>query len=83
MKLRKRDLLTAYREQRGFSQAGLGRYANVSRQFIWQLETGERNTCTKDVAKLLEEALGLIKDTLFEPNKSSEMGPPVKKHVAA
>ena len=83
MRLRKRELLKAYREQKGFSQAGLGRYANCSRQFIWQLESGDRNTCTKEVAKLIEEALGLIKDTLFEPNESHEIGPTVKKRVAA
>jgi transcriptional regulator with XRE-family HTH domain len=83
MKLRNRELLKAYREQKGFSQAGLGRYANCSRQFIWQLEDGARNTCTKDVAKLIEEALGLIKGTLFEPKESPETGPVVKKRVAA
>ncbi|HEY2086300.1 MAG TPA: helix-turn-helix transcriptional regulator [Mycobacterium sp.] len=74
MRLRKRDLMRAYREQKGLSQAGLGRYATCSRQFIWQLESGERNTCTKDIAKLIEEALGLIPGTLFEPNESTATG---------
>jgi transcriptional regulator with XRE-family HTH domain len=83
MKLRKRELLKAYREQKGLSQAGLGRYANCSRQFIWQLESGDRNTCTKDIAKLVEEALGLLPGTLFEPKESSAIGPLVKKRVAA
>jgi transcriptional regulator with XRE-family HTH domain len=76
MRLRKRELLKAYREQKGLSQAGLGRYANCSRQFIWQLEGGDRNTCTKDIAKLVEEALGLLPGTLFEPNESPGIGLP-------
>ena len=83
MRLRKRELLKAYREQKGFTQAGLGRYANCSRQFIWQLESGDRNTCTKEVAKLIEEALGLIPGTLFEPNESHANGQTVKKQAAA
>lgn len=83
MKLRDRELLAAYMAQKDFSQARLGRYAECKRQFIWALLHGDRNTCTEDVAKRIEEALGLLKGTLFEDSKSSANGPQVKKQTAA
>lgn len=83
MKLRDRALLAAYMEQKDFSQARLGRYAECERQFIWALLHGDRNTCTDKVAERIEEALGLINGTLFESNKSPERRPTVKKQAAA
>jgi hypothetical protein len=83
MKLRDRELLAAYMAQKDFSQARLGRYAECKRQFIWALLHGDRNTCTEGVAKRIEEALGLLKGTLFEDSKSSATGPTVKKQAAA
>jgi hypothetical protein len=83
MTLTNRKLLAAYMADKDFSQARLGRYAECSRQFIWQLINGDRNTCTKEVAGRIEEALGLLKGTLFVPNESPATGPAVKKQVAA
>lgn len=83
MTLRDRQLLAAYMQQKDFSQARLGRYAECSRQFIWQLLSGARNTCTKNVAERIEEALGLIPGTLFVANESTATGPQVKKRSAA
>lgn len=78
MKLRDRKLLVDYMKAGDFSQARLGRYAGVSRQFINQLCTGERTTCTPAVADRIEEGLRVLKGTLFVPNKSHNTGRTVK-----
>lgn len=70
MKLRDHTLLVRYMDDRDMSQARLGRYAECSRQFIHMLYTGEKNTCTPAVADRIEEALGLLKGTLFAPKES-------------
>lgn len=67
MRLRDYQLLVRYMEDRDMTQARLGRYAEVSRQFIHSLATGQKTTCTPAVAERIEEALGLLKGTLFEP----------------
>lgn len=73
MKLRDPDLLVRYMEKQDMSQARLGRYADCSRQFIHMLTTGQKRTCTPAVAKRIEEALGVLDGTLFEPNESHKM----------
>lgn len=73
MKLRDKQLLRNYLEHRDMTQARLARYAEVSRQFISQLLSEDdwgKNTCTPAVAERIEEALGLIPGTLFEPKES-------------
>lgn len=74
MQIRDHELLVRYMEDRGMSQARLGRYAETSRQFIHQLTTGEKRTCTPQVADRIEEALGLLKGTLFVPHSSHQAG---------
>lgn len=83
MKLRDRKLLVDYMKAGDFSQARLGRYAGVSRQFINQLCTGQRTTCTPAVADRIEEGLRVLKGTLFVPNKSHAAGHSVKGKAAA
>lgn len=70
MELRDRELLARYMEDRDMNQARLGRYAEVSRQFIHKLVSGEKKTCTPAVADRIEEALGVLKGTLFVPHAS-------------
>ncbi|GAA1714790.1 hypothetical protein [Brachybacterium phenoliresistens] len=70
MKIRDRDLLIQYMEDRDFSQARLGRYAGVSRQFIHKLTSGETRTCSQRVGTLIEEGLAVLPGTLFVPEKS-------------
>lgn len=72
MKLRDQGLLVDYMKASDFSQARLGRYAGVSRQFINQLIKGDRTTCTYDVGKRIEEALRVLPGTLFLPSTSSD-----------
>ncbi len=70
MRVRDADLLVKYMENADFSQARLARYVGCSRQFIHLLVTGQRTTCTKPMAELIEEALRVLPETLFVPNKS-------------
>ena len=72
MKVRDRTLLAQYIEARDFSQARLGRYAGCSRQFIHQLVSGEKRTCTPAVGRLIEEALDVLPGTLFVPSESPQ-----------
>lgn len=72
MRVRDHELLARYMADRDMSQARLGRYAECSRQFIHQLTSGAKNTCTPAVAKRIEEALGVLEGTLFMPGDSSE-----------
>ncbi|WP_122262177.1 helix-turn-helix transcriptional regulator [Ornithinimicrobium cerasi] len=81
MKLKDRELLLEYMKLGDFSQARLGRYAGVSRQFINQLCTGERTTCTPAVADRIEEGLRVLPHTLFAPNKSHDTGRPGKRRT--
>ena len=74
MRLKDADLLIRYMEAKDMTQARLGRYADCSRQFIHMLVNGQKNTCTPAVAARIEEALGLLKGTLFEPNESPHGG---------
>lgn len=83
MKIRDRQLLINYMADRTISGARLGRHAECSRQFIYGLRTGSKTTCTPKVAERIEEALGLLKGTLFVESKSPETGQTVKKRVAA
>lgn len=70
MQLRDADLLADYMAAQKFSQARLARYAECSRQFIWALLNGDRNTCTKEVGTRIEEALSVLPGTLFVDSMS-------------
>lgn len=83
MKLRDRTLLVQYMEAGDFSQARLGRYAGVSRQFISQLVNGDRTTCTPKVAERIEEGLRVLPHTLFMPNESHAVGRTAKRKATA
>ena len=79
MKLRDPNLLMRYMEAKEFSQARLGRYAGVSRQFVNQLVHGERRTCSPRVGRLIEEALSVLPGTLFLPEVSPTTNTPIKR----
>ncbi|MCR6647766.1 MAG: helix-turn-helix domain-containing protein [Cellulomonas sp.] len=83
MKVRDRALLADYIREKDFSQARLGRYAGCSRQFIHQLVTGEKTTCTPTVGRLIEEALGVLPKTLFVPKDSPQTRSVVKPETTS
>lgn len=71
MRLRSPKLLADYMAAGDFSQARLARYAGCSRQFIHLLVTGQRTTCTVEVARRVEEAMRVLPGTLFEASQST------------
>lgn len=71
-------LLAQYMDVNDFSQARLGRYAGTSRQFIHMLVTGQKRTCTPEVARRIEEALRVLPGTLFMTKESPQTRPAVK-----
>lgn len=77
MKLRSADLLAGYMDAGDFTQARLARFAGCSRQFIHMLLTGERSTCTPEVAKRIEEAMRVLPGTLFDAHESPSGRPRV------
>lgn len=83
MRLRDRGLLVDYMKAGDFSQARLGRYAGVSRQFINQLVTGARTTCTPEVGKRVEEALRVLPGTLFVPKDSHVARSVIKRNATS
>lgn len=78
MRLQNPDLLARYMENANKSQSCLARHAQCSRQFIHMLLTGERRSCTKQIALLIEESLHLLPGTLFV----EEMSPTTATVVA-
>lgn len=79
MRLRDADLLSRYMEAKDFSQARLGRYAGVSRQFIHKLVSGEARTCTELVGRRIEEGLSVLPGTLFTLEQSTGTRPQVTR----
>ncbi len=72
MQLRDPALLKTYMDARDFGYARLGRYAGVSRQFTWQLVNDPtQRTCSREVGRLIEEALAVLPGTLFVDSLSS------------
>jgi len=83
MKLRDAALLARYMQANDFSQARLGRYAGCSRQFIHQLVSGEKRTCTREIGERIEEALRVLPGTLFVPQESPNVRPRVARRATS
>lgn len=65
MRVRDADLLRRYITQADVGYARAGRYADCSRQFIWQLANGQKQTCSDEVGERIEELTGVLPGTLF------------------
>lgn len=82
MQLRDPALLKTYMDARDFGYARLGRYAGVSRQFIWQLVNDPlQRTCSREVGRLVEEALSVLPGTLFMDSVSGGAQQSAARHV--
>lgn len=71
MKLQSSEILLAFIAKRGISQATLGRWSGCSPSFISQLTTGARNSCSKELAERITEALDVPIAALFVEQTSS------------
>lgn len=65
MRVRDAGVLRDYVTQPKFGYARTARYAECSRQFIWQLANGQKRTCSDEVGERIEELLGVLAGTLF------------------
>jgi transcriptional regulator with XRE-family HTH domain len=83
MRMRDPKLLVAYMEHADMSQARLARHADTKRQYIHMLANGQRRSCGPRIAKLIEEALGVLPGTLFMEQKSPTSKPSVTKKKTA
>lgn len=74
MRLQSGDTLRAIIEQRKFSLSRAGRYAGCSKSFIHQLCTGEKKSCTPQLAERIAEALDVPIGLLFMLEESTNSG---------
>ena len=65
MRVRDADLLRSYITQPKLGYARTARYAECSRQFVWQLANGEKRTCSDEVGERIEELAAVLPGTLF------------------
>lgn len=65
MRVRDADILRDYLTQPKYGYARTARYAECSRQFIWQLANGHKRTCSDDVGERIEELVQVLPGTLF------------------
>lgn len=65
MRVRDADVLRSYIVQPKYGYARAARYAECSRQFVWQLAQGHKTTCSDEVGERIEELVGVLPGTLF------------------
>lgn len=83
MRLRDPKLLVAYMEHADMSQARLARHAETKRQYIHMLANGDRKSCGRRIALLIEEGLNVLPGTLFVEEKSPTSKPRVNRKRTA
>ncbi len=83
MRLRDPQRLRGYMKVQDYSQSRLARQANCSRQFIHMLLTGQRRSCSDDIAARIEDCLGVLPGTLFAPSESPTTRLPQRKESVA
>lgn len=71
MNLRSAEVLRAFINQKGFSRAQLAYLAGCSKSFIGFLATGDKTSCSPDLAARIAEALAVPVDVLFDHRPST------------
>lgn len=74
MKLRSKEILIAFMDDKGFSVTRLAQYANCSRSFIGHLRSGHKTSCTPQLADRIAEALAVPRVALFDERTSAASG---------
>lgn len=83
MKLRSKDILVAYMEDKGFSCQRLAIYAQCSKSFIGFLRNGDKTSCSPELALRIAEALDVPLVGLFVVQESAASGKNDKKRKVA
>jgi hypothetical protein len=74
MRLRDPELLKGFMAVHDCSQSRLSRKAGCSRQFVHLLVTGQRRSCSEEIAARIEDCLTVLPGTLFAPSVSPTAG---------
>lgn len=82
MKLRSKDILIAFMEDKGFSAQRLAMYSGCSKSMIGHLRSGHKTSCTPALAERISEALDVPLVALFDARASAASGQNVKTSAA-
>lgn len=74
MRLRDPERLKGLMAVHDCNQSRLARQAGCSRQFVHFLTTGQRRSCSEDIATRIEDCLSVLPGTLFAPEVSPTTG---------
>lgn len=83
MKLLSAEVLRVHMEHKKFSVQRLATYAGCSKAFIGFLRTGDKTSCTKELADKIALALDLPTEALFVAKTSALSGQNVKPERGA
>lgn len=82
MKLRSKDILIAFMEDKGFSAQRLATYSGCSKSMIGHLRSGHKTSCTPALAERIAEALDVPLVAIFDERVSASSGRNVKETAA-
>lgn len=82
MKLRSKEILIAFMDDKDFSVTRLAQYAGCSRSFIGHLRSGHKTSCTPKLAQSIAEALDVPWTVLFDARASAVSGKNSKGRAA-
>jgi transcriptional regulator with XRE-family HTH domain len=83
MKLRSKEILIAFMNDKGFSTERLARYSNCSKSFIGHLRSGYKTSCSPELADRISEALAVPRVALFDERTSAGSGGSIKGKATA
>lgn len=83
MKLRSKEILIAFMDDKDFSTGRLATYAKCSRSFIGHLRSGYKTSCSPELADRISEALAVPRVALFDERTSATSGGNDKRKAKA
>lgn len=82
MKLRSKEILIAFMDDKDFSTGRLAQYSGCSRSFIGHLRSGYKTSCSPELADRISEALSVPTVALFDQRASAGSGRNDKRRAA-
>lgn len=83
MKIRSKDILIAFMEDKNFSTQRLATYAGCSKSMVGHLRSGHKTSCTPRLAQRIAEALDVPLVALFDARTSAVSGENIKAQRTA